>query len=147
MKTSLFCVNLESRGRAGRGLAAANGERQMEYVDQAWAFIQAAANTGLNYMSDGFGQLNWTLPILIAIYFAFQLGDWKKVFKPAVGATLLMLLLTILPLRQGEQLTMPSNLASQDFLIQLVTWFLAFVLMILFFFFLRKNVLGGGGGH
>jgi hypothetical protein len=120
----------------------------MEYVNQAWAFITEAANTGLNYMSEGFGQLNWTLPILIAIYFAFQLGDWKKVFKPAVGATLLMLLLTILPIRQGEQLSMPGNLATQDFWIMLFTWFLAFVLMILFFFFIRRTVLsGGGGGH
>jgi hypothetical protein len=118
---------------------------QMEIVNQIWAFVVEAFNKGLDYMSQGFGELNWTLPILIAIYFAFQIGDWKKVIKPAIGATLLMLLLTILPIRQGEELAMPGNLATQDFWIMLLTWFLAFVLMILFFFTIRKTVLGGGG--
>lgn len=117
----------------------------MEYVNQAWAYIQEVADKGLDYMSTGFGQLNWTLPILIAIYFAFQLGDWKKVIKPAIGATALMLLLQIVPIRQGEQFSMPGNLATQDFWIMLLTWFLAFVLMILFFFTIRKTVTGGGG--
>jgi hypothetical protein len=119
----------------------------MEYVDQAWAFIQDLWVEVLRYLETGFGELNWTLPILIALWFGYQLGDWKKVHKSAFAATLLLVFLLVLPLRQGEDFKLPE-LVQQEFWKGLLAMFLAFILLILFFFALKKTVLkGGGGGH
>ncbi|NWH08532.1 MAG: hypothetical protein HXY22_07830 [Alphaproteobacteria bacterium] len=119
----------------------------MEYLERAWAFILDAANQVLLYVQQGFGELNWTLPLLIAIWFAYNLGEYRKVLNAAVGATLVFMLLTILPLRRGEELQLPSNLVYRDFWIELFTVFLAFTLLILFFYTIKKTVLRGGGGH
>lgn len=105
-------------------------------------------NKAMDYLASGFGELNWTLPLLIAIWFAFQLGDYKSLPKSALGATLAFLLVTILPLRRGEQFALPDNLITQDYWLGLVAIFLAFALLIAFFFTLKRTVLkGGGGGH
>lgn len=115
----------------------------MEYLERGWAIVVDLATTLLLYVQQGFGELNWTLPLLIAIWFAYNLGTYRNALQSALGATLVFMLLTILPLRRGEELRLPNNLVTQGFWIELFTVFLAFTLLILFFYAIKRLVLRG----
>ena len=102
-------------------------------------------NKAMDYLQAGFGELNWTLPLLMAIWFALQVGNYKSVPKSALGATAMLLVLSVLPLRRGEQFKLPDNLLTQDYLLGLVATFMAFMLLIALFFTTKRTVLKGGG--
>jgi hypothetical protein len=124
----------------GKGWRPQLGRFAMELLTEWW-------NTVLEYMQRGFGELNWTLPLLIAIWFGYQSSDYQSIPRSALGATLALLFLTILPLRRDEQLKLPDNLITQEFWLGLVAIFVGFVILILFFYAIKRTVLRGGGGH
>jgi hypothetical protein len=107
----------------------------MEFVDQAFGYLQT-----------GYAQMNAPLGILIAIVLAYQMGDFKQVFRQGLIGTIAYAVLQVLmPVlaNTGAGLQLPPDLLTQNYWINLVTVFLAMVLMILVFFTVKRTVLKG----
>jgi hypothetical protein len=101
----------------------------------------------LDFIRGGFQQVNAILGLLIAIYFAYSLSDWKKLWVTAFGALLTHLVaMVMLPvLDHGAAFRLPP-IIELDFLKKAVALYLGYVIAIAVFFFVKKNVLSGSGG-
>jgi len=101
----------------------------------------------LDFFREGFAQVNAVLGLLIAIYFAYRLSEWKKVWQAALGAVVTHIIASILipMIDHGASFRLPPMLEG-SFLQSLITLYLGYVVVILVFWLVKTNVLSGSGG-
>ncbi len=101
----------------------------------------------LDFFREGFAQVNAVLGLLIAIYFAYRMPEWKKLWAVALGAVLTHVIASILipVIDHGASARLPP-LLEESFLQSVFALYLGYLVAIAVFFFVKQNVLSGSGG-
>ncbi|MGH6870592.1 MAG: hypothetical protein ACREHE_03715 [Rhizomicrobium sp.] len=100
------------------------------------------------FFRDGFAHVNAVLGLLIAVYSAYRMHDWKELWKIALAAVVLHILAAILvPVIDHDAPFRLPPLLDSDFWKSLFALYLGYLVAISAFFFVKTSVLKGGGGH
>jgi hypothetical protein len=115
------------------------------YLHEILAFLQ-------NGLHEGFGHVNNTaLGIIIALYSAYRLHEFKKIWQQALAATILHRVAEILiPVLANEgRFQLPPNMIELSYWEATAVLYLGYLVVIAVLFFIKTRVLsgGGGGGH
>jgi len=101
----------------------------------------------LDFFRAGFAQVNATLGLLIALYSAYRMSDWKQIWTISLGAVVIHVVASILVpmIDHNAPLHLPPllDLGFWKFVIAL---FLGYAVAIAALFFVKTNVLKGAGG-
>jgi hypothetical protein len=104
----------------------------------------------IGFFRDGFAHVNAMLGLLIALYSAYRLSEWKDLWKLALGAVLIHVIASVLvPMIDHDAPFRLPPLLDIEFWKYAFALFLGYIVAIAAFFFVKTNVLkgGGGGGH
>ncbi|MGN6148790.1 MAG: hypothetical protein ACTHPD_09650 [Rhizomicrobium sp.] len=101
----------------------------------------------LDFFRAGFAQVNATLGLLIALYSAWRLADWKQLWTVSLGAVLVHIIAMILVpmIDHNAPLHLPP-LLDVGFWRFVAALYLGYVVVIAALFFVKTNVLKGAGG-
>lgn len=101
----------------------------------------------LDFFREGFAQVNAVLGLLIAIYFAYRMPEWKRLWVTALAAVLTHIIATVLiPVIDHNAAFRLPPLLELAFLERTVALYLGYLVAIAVFFFVKANVLAGAGG-
>src|ERR1700744_2500190 len=109
-------------------------------------------NVIIAFFRDGFAHVNAVLGLLIAIYSAYKLSEWKDLWKLALTAGLIQFIaMVLIPVIDHDAPFRLPPLLDLEYWKFLLALFLGYLVAIAAFFFVKTNVLssghGGGGGH
>jgi len=95
---------------------------------------------------EGFAHVNGALGLLIALYAAYQLSAWKRIWAVALGATLAHLVaVIILPVLVNEgTFRLPPDLLELSYWKTAAALFLGYLVAIAVFFALKTQFLSKG---
>jgi len=98
---------------------------------------------------EGFAHVNGALGLLIALYGAYQLSEWKRIWAVALGATLAHLVaVVVLPVLVNEgSFRLPSDLLEVSYWKTAAALFLGYLVAIAVFFALKNQFLSKGASH
>jgi hypothetical protein len=101
----------------------------------------------LDFFREGFQQVNAVLGILVAIYFAYRMSEWRTLWSVAIAAVLTHIIALILVpvIDHGAAFRLPP-LLEESFLRNVLTLYLGYLIAIAVFFFVKMNVLANAGG-
>jgi hypothetical protein len=108
----------------------------MEYVDQA-----------VEWLRDGFANINNPKGLLIALAATIFLGSWKQWIPIAAVATIVHIIIERLaPVLSGGggQVTLPPDLMQESFWTRTLVLFLGYLVIIGVFFFIKNMFFRGG---
>jgi hypothetical protein len=96
---------------------------------------------------EGFAHVNGALGLLIALYAAYQLSEWKRIWAVALGATLAHLVaVIILPVLVNEgSFRLPPDLLELSYWKTAAALYLGYLIAIAVFFALKTSFLAKGG--
>lgn len=96
---------------------------------------------------DGFAHVNGALGLIIAVYAAYQLSSWKRLWAAALGATILHLVAVImLPVLANQgTFRLPPDLLELSYWKTAAALFLGYLVAIAVFFAVKTKVLPKGG--
>jgi hypothetical protein len=96
---------------------------------------------------EGFAHVNGALGLLIALYAAYQLSAWRRIWAVALGATLAHLIaVIILPVLVNEgSFRLPPDLLELSYWKTAAALFLGYLVAIAVFFALKTQFLAKGG--
>lgn len=100
-----------------------------------------------NGAHEGFGHINNTaLGIIIGLYAAYQLHEFKKIWRQALLATILHRFAEImLPvLANGSRFELPPNLLELSYWEATAVLYIGYLIVIAVFFFIKTRVLSSG---
>jgi hypothetical protein len=104
----------------------------------------------LDFFRAGFAQVNATLGLLIALYFAWRLSEWRELWATALGAVLIHIIAMVLVpmIDHNAPLRLPA-LLDVEFWKFVVALYLGYIVIIAALFFVKSNVFkaSGGGAH
>ncbi len=105
-------------------------------------------NWVLDFFRAGFAHVNAMLGLLIALYSAWRMPDWRELWKLALGAVLIHIIAMVLvPMIDHDapfRLPPLLNLSFWQFALAL---YLGYIVAIAALFFVKSNVLGGSSAH
>ena len=102
----------------------------------------------LDFFRDGFERVNAILGLLIAIYSAYRMTDWKRLWAAALGAVLIHIIATILvPVIDHDAPFRLLPLVDIGFWQTVLALYLGYIIAIAAFFYVKTNVLQSGGAH
>ncbi len=96
---------------------------------------------------EGFAHVNGALGLLIAIYAAYQLPEWRRIWAAALGATITHLIaVIILPVLVNEgSFRLPPDLLELSYWKTAAALYLGYLVAIAVFFAIKIQLLSGGG--
>ncbi|MBU6298085.1 MAG: hypothetical protein KGJ79_06445 [Alphaproteobacteria bacterium] len=105
-------------------------------------------NEALDFFRKGFAHVNAILGLIIALFAAFQLSSWKKLWEIALAATLVHIAaLVLIPvIDHSAPLRLPP-LMDLSFWRDTLAVYVGYIIIIAVFFFMRTRLLKGGGHH
>ena len=105
-------------------------------------------NEALDFVRTGFAHVNAILGLIIALFAAFQLASWKKLWEVALAAAIVHIVaLVLIPVvDHNAQVHLPPLLDTGFWRDTLALYF-GYVIMIAVLFFVRTRLLKGGGKH
>jgi hypothetical protein len=94
-----------------------------------------------------FAQVNATLGLLVALYFAWRLSEWKELWATALGAVLIHIVAMVLVpmIDHGAPLRLPA-LLDESFWRFVIALYLGYVVVIAALFFVKSNVFKAAAG-
>jgi hypothetical protein len=95
---------------------------------------------------EGFAHVNGALGLLIALYAAYQLTEWRRIWAVALGATLAHLIaVVLLPVLVNEgSFKLPPDLLEVSYWKTAAALFLGYLIAIAVFFALKTQFLSKG---
>jgi hypothetical protein len=98
---------------------------------------------------DGFYRVNAILGLIIAIFAAYSMGAWKRIWTITLGATIVYLVaLVMLPVLANNAAFRLPPLVEMEYWRNAAALYLGFLVIVAVFFFIKTRVLPkGGGGH
>src|ERR1700749_2857157 len=95
---------------------------------------------------EGFAHVNGALGLLIAVYAAYQLSEWRRIWAVALGAMLAHLLAgIILPVLVNEgTFRLPPDLLEVSYWKTAAALFLGYLVAIAVFFAIKTQLLSKG---
>ncbi|MDE2135086.1 MAG: hypothetical protein KGM97_05345 [Alphaproteobacteria bacterium] len=104
-------------------------------------------NEALDFFRLGFQHVNAILGLIIALFAAFQLSSWKKLWEIALAATLVHIVaLVLIPVVDHNAPLHLPPLVDVGFWRDTAAVYVGYVIIIAVFFFMRTKLLKGGGG-
>jgi glycopeptide antibiotics resistance protein len=101
----------------------------------------------LDFFREGFAQVNAVLGLLIAVYFAYRMPEWSRLWAVALGAVLAHIIASILiPVIDHNAPFRLPPLLEASFLQSVIALYLGYIVAITAFFFVKQNVLASRGG-
>ena len=106
-------------------------------------------NEALDFFREGFEHVNAVLGLIIALFAAFRLSSWTKIWEIALAATLVHIVaLVLVPVIDHSAPFHLPPLITLGFWRDTAAVYAGYVIIIAVFFFMRTRLLkGGGGGH
>ncbi|HEY2071362.1 MAG TPA: hypothetical protein VGG48_17525 [Rhizomicrobium sp.] len=102
----------------------------------------------IGFFRDGFAHVNAMLGLLIALYSAYRLHDWKELWKIAILAVIIHIVAMVLvPMIDHDAPFRLPPLLDVAFWKAVIALYLGYIVAIAAFFFVKTNLLKGGGGH
>jgi uncharacterized membrane protein len=116
-------------------------------MDQVSLYLHDILDFFRDGFRDGFQHVNGVLGLMIALYFAYQLGEWKKIWAVALGATITHLIAVIMiPFLANEgTLQLPHDLLELSYWKTAAALYLGYVVVIAVLFALKTQFLAKGG--
>ena len=109
------------------------------YLHEILWFLQSGVH-------EGFGHVNNTaLGIIIALYSAYQLHEYKRIWRQALGATILHRLAEVMipVLANQSRFELPPNLVEPSYWEATLVLYIGYLVVITVFFFVKTRVLPG----
>jgi hypothetical protein len=96
---------------------------------------------------DGFAHVNGALGLIIAVYAAYQLSTWKRLWAAALGATILHLVAVImLPVLANQgTFRLPPDLLELSYWKTAAALYLGYLIAVAVFFAVKTKLLPKGG--
>lgn len=100
----------------------------------------------LDFFRQGFAHVNAMLGLLIALYSAWRMSDWKDLWKLALGAVLIHIIAMVLvPMIDHDAPFRLPPLLEVSFWQFVVALYLGYIVAVAALFFVKTNVFKGGG--
>jgi cellobiose-specific phosphotransferase system component IIC len=98
---------------------------------------------------EGFAHVNGALGLLIAVFAAYQLSEWRRIWAVAFGATLAHLIaVIILPVLVNEgSFRLPPDLLEITYWKTAAALFLGYLVAIAVFFAIKTQLLSKGSAE
>lgn len=98
---------------------------------------------------EGFAHVNGALGLLIAVFAAYQLSEWRRIWAVALGATLAHLIaVIILPVLVNEgSFRLPPDLLEITYWKTAAALFLGYLVAIAVFFAIKTQLLSKGSAE
>ena len=112
-------------------------DQALQFLDEVMAFLRG-----------GFNQVNAILGLLIALFAAFQLTGWRKLWEIAVVAVLIHVVALMLApvIADGAPIRLPPILEAA-WLRNLLALYVGYIILIALFFFMRSKLLKPAAAH
>ncbi|HWU25290.1 MAG TPA: hypothetical protein VN154_02695 [Rhizomicrobium sp.] len=109
-------------------------------------YIHVIINFFIIGFREGFARVNAALGIIIALFAAYLMPAWNRVWAIVLGATIVHLLAEVmLPvLANHEQLRLPPNLLEVSYWRIALALYFGYLIIISVFFFIKTRLLPGG---
>ncbi len=109
----------------------------LHYFDDALAFFR-----------EGFTHVNATLGLIIALFAAFRLVNWRGLWEIALAATLVHIVAVVLvPFVDHNAPIRLPGIVDLTFWRDTAAIYMGYVIIIAAFFFIRTRLLRAGGGR
>jgi hypothetical protein len=107
-------------------------------MDQVLPFL----NEVMVFLRGGFNQVNAILGLLIALFAAFQLSSWRKLWEIALVAVLIHVVALMLApvIANGAAIRLPPILDT-GWLRNLAAIYVGYIVLIALFFFMRSKLM------
>ena len=116
-------------------------------VDQVSGYLHDILYFFKDGFREGFAHVNGALGLLIALFGAYQLSEWRRIWAVALGATLAHLVaVVVLPVLVNEgSFRLPPDLLELSYWKTAAALFLGYLIAIAVFFALKTQFLTRGG--
>jgi hypothetical protein len=105
----------------------------MNYVNQA-----------LDFLREGFHQVNAIEGLIIALFAAYVMRAWSRLWFVALGATIANLIAdVILPVIVNHTAFQLPDMVNEPYWRHAAALYVGYLVVVTVFFFLKKNVLSG----
>jgi len=103
-------------------------------------------NEALDFIREGFEHVNAILGLIIALFTAFQLSSWRKLWEIALAATLVHIVaLVLIPVIDHNATLHLPPLVTIGFWRDTAAVYVGYLIIIAVFFFMRTRLFKGGG--
>lgn len=100
----------------------------------------------LDYVREGFSHVNAIQGLIIALFAAYVMPKWGRLWFVALGATVVHVLADMmLPVIVNHAEFQLPQIVEPSYWHYLLALYLGYLVVIAFFFFVKKNLLKGGG--
>ena len=105
-------------------------------------------NQALDFFREGFMHVNATLGLIIALFAAFRLSNWRGLWEIALAATLVHVVAVVLIpfVDHNAPIRLPA-IVDVAFWRDTAAIYLGYVIIIAALFFIRTRLFKGGGPH
>ena len=105
-------------------------------------------NEALDFFREGFMHVNATLGLIIALFAAFRLANWRGLWEIALAAMLIHIVAVVLIpfLDHNAPIRLPA-IVDVAFWRDTAAIYLGYVIIIAALFFIRTRLFKGGGPH
>jgi hypothetical protein len=116
-------------------------------MDQVSIYLHDILDFFRDGIREGFQHVNGVLGLMIALYFAYQLAEWKRIWAVALAATITHLVaVVLLPFLVNERiLQLPPDLLELSYWKTAAALFLGYVIVIAVLFALKTQFLARSG--
>jgi len=117
-------------------------------VEHVTIYLHEIINFFRDGFRDGFAHVNGALGLIIAVFAAYQLSDWKRLWAAALGATVAHLVAVVMiPVLANERgFQLPPDLLELSYWKTAAALFLGYLVVVAVFFAIKKNLLPKSGG-
>ena len=118
-------------------------------VDQVSGYLHDILYFFKDGFREGFAHVNGALGLLIALFGAYQLSEWRRIWAVALGATLAHLVaVVVLPVLVNEgSFRLPPDLLELSYWKTAAALYLGYLIAIAVFFALKTQFLARGASH
>ncbi|MGC9954978.1 MAG: hypothetical protein ABSD21_11955 [Rhizomicrobium sp.] len=103
-------------------------------------------NQALDFFREGFTHVNATLGLIIALFAAFRLSNWRGLWEIALAATLVHIVAVVLiPFVDHNAAIRLPVIVELAFWRDTAATYLGYVVIIAALFFIRTKLFKGGG--
>ena len=116
-------------------------------MEQVSPYLHEILNFFRDGFREGFAHVNGALGLIIAVFAAYQLTSWKRLWAAALGATVLHLVAVImLPVLSNQgTFRLPPDLLELSYWKTAVALFLGYLVAVAVFFAVKTKLLPKGG--
>lgn len=116
------------------------------YLHEAQYYLTLFIDFLVAGFREGFQRVNAVLGLLIALFFAYTMSEWKRIWTITLGATAVALVAEVmLPVVANHQsFRLPHNLLQLSYWRTALAIYLGFLVVIAVFFFVKTRVLPKG---